>query len=74
MIVKYNCSCLKEHRDVCVPDRVPGTDIIEWMNCVGTCLGYDHRMTSPTCPATAVKDVMIPVNEGAGLGEKPTFN
>jgi hypothetical protein len=72
MIVLYKCSCHASEREVCVPDRVPDTDILEWMEIVQGCIGYDHKARSPHCRASKVEYAKIPIEEDQSIGVKAT--
>jgi hypothetical protein len=70
MKVRYNCFCLKEDREVDVPDRIEGSPIEPWMDILGRCLKFDHGQISPLCTSNVAKNVMIPVTDnGVGVPE-----
>jgi hypothetical protein len=57
---------------VTVPDRLPGSDIMQWMTAVQNRIGYDHAARSPLCRASKMEYAKIPVEDGAGIGERAT--
>lgn len=73
MKIYYKCACIGQETSVDVPDRRPDTDIIDWMQFVQQCLGFDHSQMSPHCRAGQVEYAKIPM-EGAQIGTPPTKN
>jgi len=73
MKITYKCKCQDHERHVSVPDRVPNTDLMKWMNLVQMCIGYDHSTSSPACFTSTVEYAKIPV-EGDGIGEAKVVN
>lgn len=72
MNVLYKCGCFKVERTLCVPDRVPNSDLMAWMGLVQNCLAYDHGTRNPECMATKMEYLKIPVDKEAhGIGEAP---
>lgn len=68
MIAIYKCTCFKYERTVCVPDRVPGSDIMTWMDVVGACLAYDHKAISPMCRKVEMEYAKLPADNPDGVG------
>lgn len=71
MKIKYKCRCDANERNVDVPDRVAGSDLERWMNCVYACLGYDHTARSPYCQHEKTEYIKIPMPDGTEELGKP---
>lgn len=67
MKIFYKCRCIAAEVEIVVPDRLPGSDIADWMGAVQACLGMDHRARSPRCMASALEYAKIPY-EGGEVG------
>lgn len=73
MKIRYKCKCDPEEREISVIDRVPGSDIADWMNAVAASVHYHHKSTSPRCDAVKSDYVKIPLptQENAEIGTAP---
>ena len=72
--VKYSCAkCGIEDRDVIVPDRQPGQDVVVYMQqVVAACIQEDHLREFPNCTATSITNLKIPIKQGSrGIGIPP---
>lgn len=72
--IVYKCHCMPDEVTVFVTDRIPDSDIHEWMELVvKNSLSYDHHTRSPHCQAQTMEYCKIPASD-AGIGVKPTVN
>lgn len=70
----YSCaSCGLSDALCCVPERDEGeADVLAWMQNVATAaLAADHARRSPTCRASALSNVKIPVTGVSRIGDAP---
>lgn len=74
MDVIYKCSCMNKETTINVPNRREGVDILEWMEIVQICMGFDHRSLSPHCRAGKVEYAKIPIDENMPIGAKKIIN
>lgn len=70
IVVKYSCrGCRLKRIDVVVDAREPEEDVLVWMGRLQQALSVDHRRRSPTCTATELQEVLIPmVGSNARVG------
>lgn len=74
MNILYKCFCMTAEVEVAVPDRLPETDILDWMEIVQECLAADHAKRSPLCQSDKAEYAKIPFDEhGPGIGVKPSL-
>lgn len=60
--VLYSCEgCGLRDVGVEVPARVPGTDVVAWLEQTRAALSVDHRRRSESCQAPAMQELRIPV-------------
>lgn len=60
---------MKAERTILVTDRVPGSDLGEWMHVMETSMSYDHRANNALCQATKMEYAKIPLaHEDAEVG------
>lgn len=75
MKIKYKCACMKQDRELDVPERVKGTDLMPWMDMVTHCVSYDHRARNAVCFRDKIEYLAIPHSEGEQeVGTVPTKN
>jgi len=67
MNIFYKCTCMPAEVTLAVPDRIPDSHLMDWMDCVTHCIFMDHRARSPVCRKTQMEYVKIPANE-TGVG------
>lgn len=72
LTVFYSCDgCGLVDRAVSVGAR-GDEDVVSWMKWITTEIAFDHGIASPTCRASKVKHVKIPLPDGAErIGEAP---
>lgn len=70
LVIKYSCvQCGIRLREVKVPIRAEGEDVVHWVEqTVGHSIMDDHSRTSPYCKAVGVQDVMIPLTGARHIG------
>ena len=56
------CGVVKARLDVV--ERSSGEDVLRWMDKVSEAIGADHAGRSPSCGATKISEVWIPVPDG----------
>ena len=75
MKITYKCGCMSRERELEVTDRVPGSDIGEWMRMVvAPSVSYDHRSRNALCQRPKLDYLKLPVEDGHEVGVKPTRN
>lgn len=70
----YTCdACGLEDVAVDVPEREANQDVVYWLQHVAvSMIGADHRIRSPSCAATKITALKIPVPDGTQrIGEVP---
>lgn len=62
IVVKYSCDgCGLKRVDVVVDAREPKEDLMAWLDRLRLALSSDHRRRSPSCDATSMQEVLIPI-------------
>lgn len=76
ILVSYKCTCMQDEGSFLVRDRTAVENAVEWVEGpMAKALGADHRRRSPTCTASKVEYVKIPMPENAPyLGGAPVLN
>lgn len=71
--VVYRCQCFEGKRQVLVPYRKEGEDVLDWtITCVQGSVTLDHRFRSPTCDVVKADYIEIPMEQGVDrIGFKP---
>lgn len=67
--IRYSCHlCGLEKIHCDVPQREPGSNVIDWMKLVGVKLSDDHARRSPQCHPEKLSDVLIPITGADYIG------
>lgn len=69
MQIWYKCACLEEEVPLDVPNRLPQTNVVTWVEGpVAGCISFDHHERSPRCLSSEMEYVRIPMDNDAGVG------
>lgn len=67
--IKYSCcKCGINKRDLEVPARSEGEDVVHWAEGLGEHMAKDHAAISPFCRVDEFSDVMIPLDNRNQIG------